>query len=428
MMFEAYVTNLGMYPEYGVEVGEYLKFPTTAEEVRALFSRIGIDGIRYQEYFITNYESDVLGLYDHLGEYESLDELNYLAHLLEEMTPDELEKLEAVMDAGEYTSSVKNLINLTQNLDCFEFYTGVKDEEDLGRMYLLEVDALQIPEYLVDYIDYEAYGRDIRINEGGHFAPGGYVFAKKLILVIMLCVFQMGVSLLLFPIWNRLFTEREVMHSAERFLSEAAAPVSEPETESTDPTEPQKPYAELWEEMCAYNDNLYAQKQADLNSTDDFKESGFRLRDYGRKDEVFAVLTIPKINLDMPVYLGATDLNLASGAAHLSQTSLPIGGENTNCVIAGHRGWNGALYFRYVPDLVRGDTVTLQNIWETLTYQVVETKIIAPNDVDAIRIQEGRELLTLLTCHPYASGGKQRYLVICERVYQEDNYGETHGG
>ena len=90
---------------------------------------------------------------------------------------------------------------------------------------------------------------------------------KKLILVIMLCVFQMGVSLLLFPIWNRLFTEREVMHSAERFLSEAAAPVSEPETESTDPTEPQKPYAELWEEMCAYNDNLYAQKQADLNST-----------------------------------------------------------------------------------------------------------------------------------------------------------------
>lgn len=70
----------------------------------------------------------------------------------------------------------------------------------------------------------------------------------------------------------------------------------------------------------------------------------------------------------MPVYLGATDVNLASGAAHLSQTSLPIGGENTNCVIAGHRGWNGAAYFRYVPDLEKGDFVTLQNLWETLTY------------------------------------------------------------
>lgn len=179
MMFEAYVTNVGMYPEYGVEVGEYLKFPTTVEEVQALFSRIGIDGKRYEEYFITSYESDVLGLYDHLGEYESLDEFNYLAHLLEEMSPDELEKLEAVMDAGEHTGSVKDLINLTQNLDCFEFYPGVKDEEDLGRMYLLELDALQIPDYLADYIDYEAYGRDVRINEDGHFAPGGYVFDNR---------------------------------------------------------------------------------------------------------------------------------------------------------------------------------------------------------------------------------------------------------
>ena len=176
MMFEAYVTNLGMYPERGVEVGEYLRFPTTIEEVQALFSRIGIDGKRYEEYFITDYQSDVLGLYDHLGEYESLDELNYLAHLLEEMTQDELEKLEAVMDAGEYTGSVKDLINLTQNLDCFEFYHGVKDEEELGRMYILEFEALTVPEHLIDYIDYEAYGRDVRINEGGHFAPGGYVF------------------------------------------------------------------------------------------------------------------------------------------------------------------------------------------------------------------------------------------------------------
>lgn len=175
MMFEAYVTNLGMYPERGVEVGEYLKFPTTIEEVQALFSRIGIDGKRYEEYFITDYQSDVLGLYDHLGEYESLDELNFLAHLLEEMTPDELEKLEAVMDAGEYTGSVKDLINLTQNLDCFEFYPGVKDEEELGRMYILEFEALTVPEHLIDYIDYEAYGRDARINENGHFAPGGYV-------------------------------------------------------------------------------------------------------------------------------------------------------------------------------------------------------------------------------------------------------------
>lgn len=83
----------------------------------------------------------ILGLTDHLGEYESLDELNYLAHLLEEMTPAELEKLEAVMDAGEYTSSVKDLINLTQNLDCFDFYSDVNSEEELGRMYIQDFEA-----------------------------------------------------------------------------------------------------------------------------------------------------------------------------------------------------------------------------------------------------------------------------------------------
>ena len=65
-----------------------------------------------------------------------------------------------------------------------------------------------------------------------------------------------------------------------------------------------------------------------------------------------------------------------------------------------------------------GDYVTITNIWETLTYKVVEIKIIYPYEVEQILIQDGRELLTLLTCHPYASGGRQRYLVFCERVVE----------
>ena len=73
-LFEAYVTNLGKYNE-GELVGEYLKFPMTPEEVQALLKRIGIDGVRYEEIFITDFDGDVLGLYDHLGEYENIDEL-----------------------------------------------------------------------------------------------------------------------------------------------------------------------------------------------------------------------------------------------------------------------------------------------------------------------------------------------------------------
>ena len=70
---------------------------------------------------------------------------------------------------------MKDLINLTYNLDCYDFYPDVEDEEALGRLYLQEFEAVQVPEKLVDYIDYEAYGRDVRINENEHFAPGGYV-------------------------------------------------------------------------------------------------------------------------------------------------------------------------------------------------------------------------------------------------------------
>ena len=122
------------------------------------------------------------------------------------------------------------------------------------------------------------------------------------------------------------------------------------------------------------------------------------------------------MELTMPVYLGASDDHLAAGAAVLGNTSVPIGGANTNCVIAGHRGWKGADYFRHIDRLEVGDTVKLTNLWETLTYTVSDIQIIQPHEVEKIKIQQGRDLLTLLTCHPYASGGKQRYVAFCVRT------------
>ena len=248
---------------------------------------------------------------------------------------------------------------------------------------------------------------------------------RTLLRVLYLSIFLLGLTIFSIPYAQRIRVQQEMDSSIQTFQNQETTVSAQTETL---PTEETRAYAELWEEMCAYNEKIHDEQQVSLSSRAALQKAAFQLRDYGRNDEVFAILNIPKINLDMPVYLGATDQNLANGAAHLSQTSFPIGGENTNCVIAGHRGWNGAYYFRYVPDLRKGDVVTLQNLWETLSYQVVETKIIAPSDVDAIRIQEGREHLTLLTCHPYASGGKQRFLVICERVYKEDDYGKTDGG
>ena len=168
------MTNLGKYNE-GQLVYERVAFPTDTETVQAALKKIGIDGIRYEEVFIADYDGDMPQLYEHLGEYESINELNHLSCLLSELSQDELAVFEAVMDSGEYTGSVKDLINLSQNLDSYSFYSDVHTEEDLGRMYLQELEAVPVPEHLIDYIDYEAYGRDVRINEDGHLAPGGYV-------------------------------------------------------------------------------------------------------------------------------------------------------------------------------------------------------------------------------------------------------------
>ena len=162
-LFEAYVTNLGKYNE-GELVGEYLKFPTTPEEVQALLKRIGVDGVRYEEIFITDFNGDVLGLHEHLGEYENLDELNYLAVLLSEMDQSDLEKFEAVIDSGEHTSSVADLINLTHNLDCFEFYSDVHSDEELGRMYVLEFGGVEVPEHLQEAPDREQDERKRRCS------------------------------------------------------------------------------------------------------------------------------------------------------------------------------------------------------------------------------------------------------------------------
>ena len=100
-VFEAYITNLGKYAE-GQLVGETLKFPTTTEEVQSLLKNIGVDGVRYEEFFITAFDGDVMGLYDYLTEYENLDELNHLAHLISELDSDEIETLEAVLNKGDH--------------------------------------------------------------------------------------------------------------------------------------------------------------------------------------------------------------------------------------------------------------------------------------------------------------------------------------
>ena len=177
--FAAFITNLGKYNE-GELVGEWVKFPTTAEEMKEVFKRIGIGqkddfGNSYEEWFITDYDCYVDGLYDKLGEYESLDELNYLASKLDEMSNSEYAQFQAGMEMGDHCGSLQEIINLTENLDCYEVYPHIEDYDDLGRYYIEELEVMQVPEHLQNYIDYEAYGRDVAMDENGSFTDQGYV-------------------------------------------------------------------------------------------------------------------------------------------------------------------------------------------------------------------------------------------------------------
>ena len=224
---------------------------------------------------------------------------------------------------------------------------------------------------------------------------------RKTSLVLAALLAMAGVCVMLWPTFTGSRLESYAEEAAQTFLEER---------------KPEQKHSELLADLQAYNQRIYAEKQSSLVDLEACEEPAADLTAYGVEDEIIGVLEIPAMELTMPVYLGASDAHLAAGAAVLGNTSAPIGGANTNSVIAGHRGWKGADYFRHIDRLQVGDTVTLTNLWETLTYTVADIQIIQPHEVDKIKIQQGRDLLTLLTCHPYASGGRQRYVVYCERT------------
>ena len=250
---------------------------------------------------------------------------------------------------------------------------------------------------------------------------------KNVFILLMILLFLSGLFLLCYPYLYGKYTKDRITGNAEDFLSRVELPVFTRPAVSTEPFQTDsvkededaavlQSYPDLWADMVAYNESLFRDSQAGLSSEDAYEAPSFILADYGLESEAIGVLSVPVLDFSMPIFLGATNQHLSDGVAHLSQTSLPIGGNNTNSVIAGHRGWYGADFLRYIEKLKIGDEVVITNLWETLTYTVCEIKVIEPYQVEAILIQPQRELLTLLTCHPYASGGRQRYLVICERT------------
>ncbi|MCI7322983.1 MAG: class C sortase [Lachnospiraceae bacterium] len=226
---------------------------------------------------------------------------------------------------------------------------------------------------------------------------------RKLIRIIAIILFIVGLGFFAYPIALREAFDIQANKAIDQF--------DQLKTTNDD----NLLYAELRRAMFEYNEKLYLSGQSGLIDQLSYEKPDFLLSDYGIDSDILGYITIPAIDIKLPIYNGASTENMAKGAAYLAHTSLPVGGENTNCVIAAHTRYKSIYMFKRITELNVGDKIYITNFWETLVYQVVETKVIDPNDSQNIYIKANRSLITLSTCHPYPDN-YQRYLVYAELV------------
>ena len=177
-ILSGYLSNLGKYTE-GRPAGEWVTFPTTAEHLKEVFDRIGIDFKHYEEWHFTEFQSPIPGLAEHLSEYSHPDELNYLGKLLEMQFDDDREKFIAAIEYGDHADSLQDIINLAQNLDCYWLYPSVHSEEEYGHYLVDELEEPELSDEVKRYFMYEEYGRDASINDDGMFTEKGYIYNNR---------------------------------------------------------------------------------------------------------------------------------------------------------------------------------------------------------------------------------------------------------
>ena len=170
-MIKVALTNLGKYNE-GELVYKWLELPCTDEEFRDALKDIGIDGKRYEEYFISDYETDIEGL--RIGEYTDIEELNNAANEYELLSDSEQDKVKAIIEA----EGIYSLREVLDSVDDYELIPDVDSDYDLGYYYVHEVGCYDLKAIgdLANYIDYESYGWDCRLDGGGSYTSYGYLY------------------------------------------------------------------------------------------------------------------------------------------------------------------------------------------------------------------------------------------------------------
>lgn len=223
----------------------------------------------------------------------------------------------------------------------------------------------------------------------------------NLILILGLVV---GIGLLAYPsianYWNSFHQTRAIMVYSEN--------ISGMDKED---------YEKILNEAREYNEDLGSSGIKWTMSDEDKAIYNEKLK--ADDSGIMGFISIPKVHIKLPIYHGTDEAVLQVAIGHIEGTSLPVGGEGTHCIVSGHRGLPSARLFTDIDRLKEGDTWTITVLNEMLTYEVDTIRIVEPKDLSALKIEEGKDLCTLVTCTPYGVN-THRLLVMGHRVPNAD--------
>lgn len=234
--------------------------------------------------------------------------------------------------------------------------------------------------------------------------------ADNFINIILVLVLFVGLSLLLYPTvsdyWNSFHQTRAITTYAEE-----VADLNEEE------------YERLWNAAQDYNRAL-AQRGTHFVLTDEQIEEYEQMLDVSGLG-VMGYIEIPEIRCSLPIYHGTDEAVLQIAIGHLEWSSLPVGGENSHCVLSGHRGLPSAKLFTNLDQIKEGDIFMLRVLDEVLTYEVDQIRIVEPQEVDDLQIENGKDYCTLVTCTPYGIN-THRLLVRGHRIENIEDSDSIH--
>lgn len=221
--------------------------------------------------------------------------------------------------------------------------------------------------------------------------------------ILLIIIFLVGLSLLLYPTvadyWNSFHQSAAIA----TYMGEVA--------EMDDTT-----YEEMWSSANEYNKKIAQYGNIWIPDEKQLKEYNKQLN--VSKTGIMGYVDIPSIACKLPIYHGTDEGVLQIAVGHIEGSSLPVGGPSTHCVLSGHRGLPSAKLFTDIDKLTEGDLFRIQVLDETLTYEIKKILIVEPHQVDALKIEEGKDLCTLVTCTPYGINS-HRMLVQGVRIETE---------